>query len=278
MTGGLAPVGKSAEEVYQATYKKVIQRNEAYYSKYPEDVEKVHRIVGYIDSSGGVDLPSGGKLTAERLLTLGFGLGMHGGLDAVHGLILKLATDLDQFSFLTRSSLAAVEQNVTFDSNPIYAILHEAIYCCEPGVASNWAAYRVGKELDKYLWLRGERQVSTTKGDRAPLYFSGEMIFPFHFDTYLALSVLKEAAHILARYDGWETLYDEEQLHRNTVPVYAASFVEDMYVDFDLARETAKMVKGIQVFETNVMYHNAVRSKMEEVLQQLFKLRDDTID
>ena len=90
---------------------------------------------------------------------------------------------------------------------------------------------------------------------------------------------MEEAANILAEFDDWdEELYDEEQLRKNEVPVYAASFVDDMYVDFELARETARIVKGCQVFETNRMYHNAVRARTDEVISQLFKMRDDSID
>lgn len=39
MSGGLAPIGKTPDQVYQATYKKVIERNKVYYAKFPEDVE-----------------------------------------------------------------------------------------------------------------------------------------------------------------------------------------------------------------------------------------------
>ena len=278
MTGGLAPVGKPAEAVYRATFKKVAQRNKAYYGKYPEDVERVRRISAYIQERDGVSLPGGGKLTVPRLLTLGISFGFHGGLDSVHNLVLKLATDLDQFGFFTHSALSAVEQDTPFDSNPIYAILHEAIYCYKPGVASDWAAYRVGKEQHEFSWLSSPIPTQKAGANEAPLYFSGEMIFPFHFETYPELAKIKDAAQLLAEYDRWEELYDEEQLQRNEVPVYAASFIEDMFVDFDLARETAKLVKNTHVFETNVLYHNALRAHSDEVLDQLFKLRDDTID
>jgi pimeloyl-ACP methyl ester carboxylesterase len=39
--GGIPPIGRSAEEVYQQTFNKVIERNKAYYTKYPEDVETI---------------------------------------------------------------------------------------------------------------------------------------------------------------------------------------------------------------------------------------------
>ncbi|KAK0618148.1 proline iminopeptidase [Bombardia bombarda] len=280
LTGGLAPVKRTAEEVYRATFKKVVERNQAYYRKFPEDVANVRRAVQHITAKGGeISLPAGGVLTAKRLLTIGSAFGGHGGFDSVHAMILRLATDLDQFGFFTRGALNVVEQHVPFDGNPIYAILHEAIYCYKKGVASNWAAYRVGKELQNFVWLGDEASSFDAQGrEDEPLYFSGEMVYPFHFDEYPELSQMKEAADILAKYDEWDDLYDEDQLRKNKVPVYAASFIDDMYVDFELARETASMVKGIQVYETNSMYHNAVRARTDEVVGQLFRMRDDTID
>ncbi|RBQ87249.1 hypothetical protein VDGD_04283 [Verticillium dahliae] len=282
LTGGLAPLDKTPDQVYEATFERVTSRNEAYYKKYPEDVRAVREIARHIASHEGasVPLPAGGTLTIPRLLTLGLGFGAHGGLDSVHALILKLATNLDQFGHLTRAALAAVESYNPLDTNPIYAILHEAIYCYEPGVASNWAAHRVGSRLAPYAWLDSAKPLVLDEADddREPLYFSGEMIFPFHLDTHPELRLLKPAADLLAAHAEWPALYDLDQLRRNDVPVYAASYVDDMYVDSRIARETAAAVRGCKVFETNTMYHNAMRAKTGEVLGELFKLRDNTID
>lgn len=275
-TGGLAPILRKPDEVYRATFKKVVERNQAFYRKYPEDVDNVHRILTFIAATtgGGVPLPSGGLLTRKRFLSLGLSFGGHSGIDNVHSLVHRLTSDLDQFGFLTRASLAAVEQSSSLDSNPVYAVLHEAIYCSQPGVASNWAAERVAGEVDEFAWVRDEASISTAK----PAFFSGEMIFPFHFETQPELRELRAATEVLAGFDGWERLYDVDRLRGNKVPVFAASYIEDMYVDFELARETAGVVAGIKVFETNVMYHNALRSKTEELLDNLFRLRDDSID
>lgn len=212
MTGGLAPIRRTAEEVYRATYKKTIQRNQAYYRKFPEDAENVHRVVEYLRTNS-VGLPSGGILTAQRFLSFGVSFGAHGGLDSIHSLVLKLVADLDQFGFLTRSSLAATEQHNPFDTNPVYAILHEPIYCTTRGAASNWAAARVGGETEDFLWTQDESHVPKGR----PIYFTGEMIFPFHFETYPELVDIKEAAHILSEFDGWDDLYNEAQLRRNDV-------------------------------------------------------------
>lgn len=39
--GGIPPIGKTADEVYEVTFQSVIARNKAYYAKYPEDVETI---------------------------------------------------------------------------------------------------------------------------------------------------------------------------------------------------------------------------------------------
>ena len=56
-TGGLPPVGQSPDQVYKATFQKVIERNKEYYSKYPEDVNAVHSLAFYIKGKGGLPLP-----------------------------------------------------------------------------------------------------------------------------------------------------------------------------------------------------------------------------
>lgn len=74
LTGGLAPVGRTADEVYQATMAHTVSRNEDYYKKFPQDVDRVRKLAGYIESKGGVPLPGGGTLTVARLMTIGISL------------------------------------------------------------------------------------------------------------------------------------------------------------------------------------------------------------
>jgi hypothetical protein len=97
-------------------------------------------------------------------------------------------------------------------------------------------------------------------------------------DDYFELTKLKEQANIVAKMDDWPVLYDEEQLAKNEVPVYAAVYIDDMYVDYGFSMDTAKKLKGCKTFITNMMYHDAVRSRMEEVTKNVFALRDDSID
>lgn len=98
------------------------------------------------------------------------------------------------------------------------------------------------------------------------------------FEDYTELRKVADVANRVASDPDWPSLFDIEQLARNEVPVYAAAYVDDMYVDFDLSMETARAIKGCKVFTTNVMFHDAIRSKMDDVIKQLFALRDDPVD
>lgn len=118
-----------------------------------------------------------------------------------------------------------LERALTFDNVVLYAILHEP--CYNSGVASNWAAERVGKTLKEFQWLNGSPPNASAVRDH-PLYFSGEMIYPFLFEAFPELEKLRAVADILAEYRDWPDLYDEWQLARNEVPVYSATFIDDM--------------------------------------------------
>lgn len=180
MMGGLAPISRSPKEVYQKTFEKVSQRNMAYYDKYPADAQFVREIAAFLEHSGSPALPGGGKLSPKRFLTLGHMFGMHGGLDNVHAMVLRMHMDIKQYQKLTRPTLAQFETYLPFDIGPIYAVLHEAIYCFRPGLASNWAAQAVGQEHENFPWLSSGFQFGHQASDTVlkPLCFSGEMIFP----------------------------------------------------------------------------------------------------
>ena len=267
--GGLAPLSKNPDEVYRRLYKKVIQRNEAYYEKFPGDVERVKAIASYLKrfGDGKIKLPSEGSLTRRRFRQLGIAFGAHGGLDLVHDIVLRAHNDIEAFGHITRPSLSAIDRAMPFDDALIYAILHEPIYC--QGEAPKWSAHRLMGEYPCF---------DLSKPDDSPVYFTGEMVYPWMFEDYSELRKVEDVANRVADDKDWPALYDEEQLARNEVPVYAAAYTEDMYVDFELSMETARKIKGCKVFSTNVMFHNAIRAKMDEVVKQVFALRDDVVD
>lgn len=165
-------------------------------------------------------------------------------------------------------------------------------------------------------------------------------------EDYTELRPLAEVTKKLAEYEDWPRLYDEAQLRKNQVPVYAAVLVDDMYVDYKLSRATAETIigadgldpvldpnypggtttassagrpgrsivpedpplnstetgdqpaerarptavlpthptgqqdyiAGCKMFITNTMYHDAIRAKPEQVLTNLFILKEDAKD
>lgn len=267
---GLAPITQSTPDLpIEKLFKKVLQRNKKYYAKYPEDKASVHSILNVISGSDEIRLPSGDKLTVGRFLEMGLFFGFHGGLDAIHHVVLRAASDIDIFGYMTRPTLSAIEGMSWFNDHPLYAVLHGSLY--SRGMGSNWVFDRV---LEKFAEFNPEEAMR--RDDE--VLFTGEMVFRRAFTDHGELKPLVAVAELLEAKADWDDLYDLEQLRANTVPVYAAVYVEDMYVDFDHSMETASIVKGCKTFVTNMLYHDAIRSKCDQVLKSLFALRDDTID
>lgn len=264
-TGGMPPLVDHPDDVYKALYEKVKERNEAYYKKYPQDVKRVRDILKHLKENE-VILPNGGQLTPRRFLQLGLAFGGTGGLDGIHIIVLRAASELESTSTLSYKLLQNIEQDQSFDGNLIYAILHESIYCQQ--APSVWSANRLIKSHEGYF----DYEALIEKPDDVPVYFTGEMVYPWMFTDYAELRKLKPVAEHIAQIGDWPRLYDLEKLRKNTVPVNSAIYVEDMYVGFDLSRETAKAIGNHKVFITSAMMHDAVRTKCNEVMGELFRL------
>jgi pimeloyl-ACP methyl ester carboxylesterase len=273
--GGLPPLVEGPDEVYRRLFKKVEQRNEAYYAKYPEDVERVQHILRFLQRFGDTtvqDMTQEGFLTARRFLQLGLQFGFHGGLDTIHELVLRATNDLTLFGHITRPTVARITGALPFEDAIIYAVLHEPLYC--QGTASNWSAHRIRESMGPEFQIAKDGGVGTEK----PVYFTGEMIFPWMFEDYGELKRIAIQAEKVQQFDDWPAVYDVQQLQKNEVPVYAAVYIDDMYVDFNYSMEAASAIRGCKTYVTNAMYHDAVRSRMDEVTKALFTLRDDSID
>lgn len=181
-----------------------------------------------------------------------------------------MANDLVLYDTITLKAKLMVEAHQSFDGNPIYALLHEACYC--QGEASNWSAERTRPKS----WTG---TATADAGAEQPVLFTGEMVYPHMFSNYAELRKFRGAAELLAQEADWPPLYDEEQLRqRNAVPVYAANFVDDMYVAWPLSRSTVATIKGARSYDTNVLQHNAVRTRTENVMGELWRLRSGEID
>ncbi|KAH9904697.1 hypothetical protein F4778DRAFT_730423 [Xylariomycetidae sp. FL2044] len=384
LAGGLAPITCAGPEpVYQRLFARAAERNENYYARYPKDVAGIRAIVRFLaarEAAGRpVELPAGGLLTARRFLCIGRFLGREASFSGVHDLVSAMVLDLESHSSLvcgcgspcqyggdlTTSTLREYEDldNWRLDARPLFAIVHEAMYCGVAGAVSNWAAQAVARTLPRFWWVGcddprdiiegidgavgggsrdkifgattipdaaksrdredseycsvpgaislesastssasdgGEDYSETDAGadtddtslasslsagdvelssapsvqddvpspevnhedpgtshllphsphgderQQKPIYFSGEMVYPFHFSTYATLTHFRDEAQRLASHEWDEPLYDHESLRRNCreVPVTALSYRKDMYVDFELAMETGAILKS----------------------------------
>jgi pimeloyl-ACP methyl ester carboxylesterase len=243
ITGGLPPLGSSIDDVYRATYRRVREKVAAYFRRYPADRARVEEIDAWLGSED-VRLPAGDRLSPRRFWQLGWLLGMGDGLERLHYL-LELPRGSQAF-------LIDMERALSYDRQPLYSVLHEA--CWMDGGASRWSAER-----------------TFDPDDSTP--FTGEHIFPWMFEEYGTLRPLKEAADLLAERE-WGRLYDEEQLRRNEVPVAAAIYAEDMYVEAAFSLETAALVRGLRKWLTDEFEHDGLELGGVRVFRRLLDLID----
>ena len=256
ITGGLAPIGIDIDTLYRTTYAGVRGKNHLYFERYPEDAALVRRIATTLRNHE-ITLPEGDRLSVRKFQQLGMHLGMSDGFEILHYLLESAFVEGPTGSELSYSFLHGFEHSLSFNTNPIFSILHEAAY--SEGHASNWSAQRIRQELPEF----------NTQDDHAPILFTGEMIYPWMFEEYGKLRPLQSAANILAEKDDWPALYDTKQLHKNTVPTIAAVYENDMYVarEFSLGLD----IGNLQTWVTADFEHNGLRSKGEVVFGYLME-------
>ena len=244
ITGGLPPVGPPVDDVYRATFARILERNARHYMRYPGDRDVVRALLDRL-ATDPVVLPSGDELTGRRLRQLGQMLGMSDGSERLH-YILELDPDSPAFGH-------DVEAALEFARNPLYAIIHEACYA--DGGATRWSADRVMPDA-----FRAD-----------PTLLTGEHVFPWMFEDYGALEPLREAADILAAHP-WPRLYDNERLAANEVPAAAAIYADDPYVERRFSEETAELTPRLRPWVTNEYDHNGLRADSERILSRLIDL------
>lgn len=255
VTGGLPGITADAEEVYRRTFDLQAARNRELARRFPGDVAALGALADHLEATP-VALPTGERLTARRLQLLGMGLGMSTGVDQVHW---ALETGLDASGAPTPSLLATIAHDTSFATNPLYAVLQEVIYHQGPRTPG-WAAQA---ELD--------RRPAYAASAR-PLQLTGEAIFPWMYTEIPGLRAFEAVAHELAARPEWPVLYDADALARNEVPLAAVQYLDDPYVDVDLALATARTVGNAEVWVTNEHLHDGLRTSGDVILPRLMDL------
>ncbi|GGM38943.1 alpha/beta fold hydrolase [Dactylosporangium sucinum] len=238
ITGGLPGLHATADDVYRATYPRVAAKNDAHYARYPGDVQKVRAITEALANTG---------ITVEAFRSLGLALGSSTGSHELHYLVEDA---FEAPGVLSDAFLAEVRHRLDLTGAPLYALLHEACYA--QGGPTAWAAHRVRDEFPRF---------------QDPVLFTGEMIYPGTVDPAFA-----EVADLLAAKADWPALYDPQRLRTNTVPVAAAVYHDDMYVDRELSEQTASSIGNTRIWVTNEYEHDGLRVSRGAVLDRLIRM------
>ncbi|RII09683.1 Proline iminopeptidase [Streptomyces sp. YIM 130001] len=266
-TGGLPSLDGHADDVYRAAYPRIERKVAAHYARYPQDIARARRIAEHLAERGHVVLGGGYKLTVEAFQSLGILLGSGEGSHRLHYLLENAFVSTAAGAELADGFKEAVHAQLSYAGNPLYALVHEAIYGQDERPTA-WAAERVRAEFPQF------DAAATLAGD-GPLLFTGESVHPWVLDCDPSLAPLREAAELLAARTDWPRLYDADLLAANEVPAAAAVYHDDMYVDTAHSLRTAHTIKGLRPWITNEYEHDGLRAGGPHVLDHLLDLVHD---
>ncbi|MBK0421151.1 alpha/beta fold hydrolase [Leucobacter sp. CSA2] len=252
VTGGLPSIDPDPETVYERTFPRARRKNEEFFARFPHLQARVDRIADLL-AAEDIRLPGGDRLTVRRFQSLGFDFGMAVGFDRVHWILDEAFADAEE-TRLSDAFLVFMEHATSHADAPLYIALQEAIYGPGP---SEWAAQRVLERNPDFA------------EDARPLRFTGEMAFPWMVDEITALRPYAAGVHALHAGARPLDLYDTERLAANTVPVEAAVYFDDLYVDAQLSLDTESRVGGLHAWVTNEYEHDGIHQG--DVAERLFR-------
>ncbi|MCX4966525.1 alpha/beta hydrolase [Streptomyces sp. NBC_00654] len=267
ITGGLPALDAHADEVYRAAYPRIERKTAAHYARYPQDVRRVREIAAYLAEHRPES--AGHRLTPEGFQSLGIMLGGGSGSHRLHYLLENAFVRTPHGTELSDAFQEGMRTANSFAGHPLYALMHEAIYG-QGGAPTGWAAERVRSEFPQF-------DAEAALAGEGPVLFTGESIHPWHFDVDPALRPLRETAELLANRTDWPVLYDAGRLAANEVPVAAAVYHDDMYVDTGHALRTAASIRGLRTWVTNEFEHDGLRAGGPRVLDRLLAMVRDEI-
>ncbi|MEV8565264.1 alpha/beta fold hydrolase [Streptomyces sp. NPDC051322] len=263
ITGGLPSLDAHADDVYRAAYPRIARKTAAHYARYPQDIARAREIAAHLRAHRPV-LNSGYRFTVEAFQSLGIMLGAGDGSHALHHLLADAFVRTPQGPQLADAFQERVHAALSFAAHPLYALVHESIYGRDTRPTA-WSAERVRAEFPAF-------DARPALAGDAPLPLTGESVHPWHFEVDPALRPLRETADLLAARTDWAPLYDRDRLAANDVPVAAAIYHDDMYVDTGHALRTARAIRGLRTWVTDEYEHDGLRAGGPRVLDRLLAL------
>ncbi|WP_407334089.1 alpha/beta fold hydrolase [Enterovibrio sp. 27052020O] len=262
ITGGVPSLTRPADDVYRATYQRVLDKNAAFFAQFPSAQTRCKEIADHLVTND-VHLPNGQLFTVEQFQQIGINLGRSGANLPMYYLLEDAFENTSNGKALSYAFLQAMLAEQSYQTNPIYAFLHEPIY--NQGQSSDWSAHRV----------RNAEYPAFNYSANRPFLFTGEMVYPWMFDQLQTLQSLKGSAELLAAKSDWPALYDVNALKANTVPLACAVYADDMYVEMDYSRETLRNIPNSRAWITNEYEHNGLRADGERILGRLIDMAEE---
>ena len=257
--GGIPHVPANAAEVYAHTFPRMMMKTNRFYSRYPQDIERVAILADALKEQGCA-LPDGSPMTVERLQLLGSDFGMKPSFERMHWLLDHAFEQLDGTvsgqPIISDGFLMNALQRTNTAANPLYWTLQEFIYADGDTMPIRWAA---ANEKAR----RPEFDV-----DARPLMFTGEAMFPWMFEQMPELKPFKPAMELLMEDTEWDHIYDPQRLAQNSVPLQAAVYFDDMYVDSTMQLDTLERVGSSHAWVTNEFEHDGLHGSV--VFKHLF--------
>ena len=257
--GGIPHVPASASEVYAHTFPRMAAKTQQYYDRYPADVDRVAALADALEAQKPV-LPDGSPMTVERLQLMGSDFGMKPSFERMHWIIDHAFVDGDGTltcgSSVSDSFLMRAFERTNTRTNPLYWTLQEFIYADGDTMPIGWAAAEEKAHRAEFDTLA------------RPLMFTGEAMFPWMFEQMPELKPFKPAMDLLMEDTSWDKIYDPQRLACNEVPLQAAVYFDDMYVDSGLQLDTLSRVGNSHAWVTNEFEHDGLHGGV--VFKHLF--------
>ena len=158
---------------------------------------------------------------------------------------------------LSDGFLMSVLERTSTAANPLYWTLQEFIYADGMTKPIGWAAEH--EKASRAAFGTSER----------PLLFTGEACFPWMFAQMPELKPFEAAVSLLMEDDQFDRIYDQVRLAANEVPLQAAVYFDDMYVDSGLQLDTLSRVGASHAWVTNEFEHDGLHG--DAVFKHLFE-------
>src|SRR5699024_4988245 len=155
----------------------------------------------------------------------------------------------------------AVYHQVSRATNPLYLVLHQSLYPHPGAQPTDWTAQRVLPDYPEF---------KPKKSDTP--YLPVEMFFVSYIDLDQYLLPIVLATEMIAEYSKWGPLYDVDQLGRNTVPVAALVYTDDVFVERNLSMASAEQVANLQVWESDQWHHDGISEAGAEIFRGLHSM------